>query len=132
MIDLPNGETYSELTILRPQVVATNFEPDTLEQVVRTMEEELAPAPGSEGGIIALARLVNGTLFNAELVAGQDNTFDHSLARVPQLLVMSWDLDGNDGRVLGTQANGPNTEAWTRNTITVRPTVSGRYLFLVT
>ncbi len=68
--------------------------------------------------------------------ASGDTKFDHGFSRIPSMIVMSVDLDGIGGQILGAPqggqgSSGGNETPWTKTEFYVRGSLSGRYAFII-
>lgn len=88
------------------------------------------------------AKRARGVFIDLQLTASttsavlDDTEVRHRLGRVPAIIVVQADMDGLDGRVLGspvggTGANGANVQRWTTERIYLRATRTGRYQVVV-
>lgn len=98
---------------------------DQLEDFGRSMRN----AAGA--GLVAIAERLGGTYFVGDLSASADTKFTHDRRATPSLIVVSVDLGGLGGSVLGSPGGGPNATAWNAREIFVRATADGRYAFVV-
>lgn len=87
-----------------------------------------------------LARLLGGGYCTGSVAASSsatgDTRFEHTLGRIPSMIVQSVDLDGIGGQILGAPqggqgASGSNETPWTKTEFYVRGSLGGRYAFII-
>lgn len=102
--------------------------------------EYLAPFGGSSPSLAQLARLLGGCHVTGMVEAATgmdgDTLVLHGLGRVPAAIILSVDLGGLDGSVMGAPqgglgASGSNQNPWNNESIYVRATRTAEYEFVV-
>lgn len=132
---LPNGiqegQGYHVPIILRRQpVTETGFTARAVDAEFARIEDVLQrPVPPN---LLTIAKWFGAAYFVGRVSATEDTIFQHTLGRIPVLIVMSININGQQGQVVGRpEAGGPNNQRWTATSIFVRSTATDRYAFLV-
>ena len=111
-----------------------------VEENFRRTADALRAFTGKSPELYQLSTLLGGGygtgVVNAAVGTSGDVRFDHSLGRVPKMIVLSVDLKGTGGQLKAAPAGalgagGGNENAWTATSIYVRATVSSDYAFVI-
>jgi hypothetical protein len=106
-----------------------------LEENFRRISDWVRPFGGGVPEPYQLARLLGGSYVTGNVIVASDVAFEHRLGRIPGQILLSSDLAGTGGRVLGSPggggAGGSNSQPWTNARVFVRATVDSEYAFIL-
>lgn len=111
------------------EITDQSLDARTVAESLRSLKDSTATAPH----LIAMAKVLGAAYFVGNVTAITDTEFVHNLNRLPVCVLMSVDLGGMGGQVVGRPEGGvgQNANPWTQGSIFVRATRVARYAFLV-